>query len=97
MKRIIWLIVIVLVVIGGYYLWQSRKPTTPKPAQQVQQKEITPSPEAEITLPEQEKEEEIQTSDQPKELPQAGFPVAFILVPSALALASGFKLRRSAK
>lgn len=94
---IIGAVTILVVLIGGYYLWQSRKPQAPKPAQQVQQKEVTPSPEAEITLPEEQKEETPATANEPKELPQAGFPAAFILVPSALALAGGLKLRRSGK
>lgn len=95
---IIGALTILVILIGGYYLWQNRKPATPKTTQQVQQKEVTPSPESQVTLPEEEKGKEAPSeSTQPKELPQAGFPVAFMLVPSVLALAGGLKLRRSSK
>ena len=94
---IIGAVTILVILIGGYYLWQSRKPQTPKTTQQVQKQETSPAPESQVILPEEEKEGEPSESTEPRELPQAGFPAAFILVPSALALASGFKLRKSIK
>lgn len=99
---IIGAFIILAILVGGWYVWRQRT-AQPEEIAVEQQEEATPSP---SPTPEEEKEETeaAETADGmaelakggPQELPATGFPAPLLATASLLALAAGWKLRKSA-
>lgn len=107
---IIGAFIILAVLVGGWYIWRQRTqaPQSEEVAQveQVEQveQEAEPSP---SPAPEEEEAAEAPETETangmaelakggPQELPATGFPVPLLATASLLALAAGWKLRKSA-
>lgn len=103
-------IIILALLVGGWYFWRARTTQQSQEVAQVQQEEASPSPtpaegdqeEGEATQAAEAPEAEIEIPEEPKggpqeapaTLPATGFPQAAVGLVSLLALVAGWKLRR---
>lgn len=91
-------IVILAVLVGGWYFWRLRTQSLQETQEvaQVEEQEASssPTPSPEETAQAREAPEVEVTMSEPEELPATGFPQAAIAAISLLAFAAGWKLRK---